>query len=280
MYEIGNSAGCLPIRYTETRCVTSHFGYAQLIGDRAEQQDRVGFYRIGDVELYIVADGMGGHQLGAQASAAAVDAFIAAFGNSERKMSERLLHALQASQEKLTQTFLPTETDNYLPGTTLVALAISQNDAWHVSVGDSILYVFNGAQARRLNQDHSMRPVLEQQAKMGLIDCNDVESHPQQGALRSALVAGAQPILVDCPAEPYKFHKNDRFCLMSDGVLTLDLNALRQIVSASDDAQKAADEAISKIVHAEKHNQDNASLIVVTPRLSLVDRIKHYIGGS
>ena len=158
---------------------------AQWIGKRREQEDVVKSLPAAGGMLGIVCDGMGGHLRGDCASCVVAQEFAAVFAESGiEDIPERLTAALHAANRALAAIQKEPEES----GTTLLAVFIRDHFLWWISVGDSPLYLWSGADSfrmDRLNEDHSMRPIadcLYRKGKMSL-----------QGALRQRCILRSEP---------------------------------------------------------------------------------------
>ncbi|WP_295165064.1 protein phosphatase 2C domain-containing protein, partial [Selenomonas sp. F0473] len=118
---------------------------------RTSNEDSFGIF--GDV--YVVADGLGGHAAGEVASAMLVDVFSEMFSDAVHECGEEaLLHAVQAANSKILRAAAASEARKGM-GTTVVALQYRDNAAYWAHVGDSRLYLLRKGALRRLTRDHS-----------------------------------------------------------------------------------------------------------------------------
>lgn len=179
---------------------------AQWIGTREKMEDAYAVTHLPEGTLAIVCDGMGGHRYGDCASAEAAAAFKETFcTHAGQPLLRRLRTALEEANAAVGRLFREKES---FGGTTLLAVYVTKGLLYHISVGDSGLFLWRNNSLKRLNEDHSMRPFYQ-----GLgAECALPESH----ALRSALVG--EPLeLVDSPDTPYPLLPQDRIILTTDG---------------------------------------------------------------
>lgn len=185
-------------------------GASQWIGTRQRQEDvyRLRFFPEGGLAL--VCDGMGGHRDGAMAAAVAAEAFVENFAESDiASVTERLLESLDAANDAVGELFVGC---GHGGGTTLLAVFVGGGILRWVSVGDSALLLWRHGRLIRLNEDHSMRGLLQRYLPSG-------EEAARSGAahmLRSA-VMGDDIELVDAPPTPFPLLPGDRLILCSDG---------------------------------------------------------------
>jgi PPM family protein phosphatase len=234
-------------------------------GGRDYQEDDFGFdnSRPNDF-LMILADGMGGHQGGAHASHCAVKTFMDSYHSAKGSVAKRLRRALRKANQQLA---LEAKDKPKLEGMgcTLVGVAISDEQIEWISVGDSPLWLYNAGRLYRLNADHSMKPLLEQQVQNGELTPEEVATHSDRNMLRSALT-GTEIELIDQPEEPLELYPGDRLLLASDGILTLSEAEIGQILQKELSAKKLVKELLAAVVDKGKRYQDNTTaLVVVVP---------------
>ncbi len=236
----------------------------QLLGTRETQEDDFGLIAgetldpVGHHPLAVVADGMGGHAAGEVASGIAVRAFIEAYG-AEGRPSDRLRAALDIANRALGYAIRENPALHGM-GTTLVAAAVTANGLEWISVGDSALLLHRGGQLKRLNEDHSMKPVI---AAMREIEPEAAERmSPHQ--LRSALV-GSAIARVDASLMPELLRAGDFVVAATDGLETLDESEAAAIIAeCRTGGPKAVKDALMAAV-AERcaPTQDNVTVAII-----------------
>jgi serine/threonine protein phosphatase PrpC len=214
--------------------------------------------------LAILADGMGGHAGGAIASDAVCKNFKAQFVVQSGTARDRLKSALDAANGAIGA--LVGERPNLRGmGATLIGVAFDAGHAHWVSVGDSPLYLYRRGEMARLNEDHSMAPVLEKLVEAGRLDPEEARDDPRRHLLRSAVV-GEDLDLVDLAQEPWPLHRGDVVVLASDGLNSIaDIEIARVIAAFRKDGPEATAEAlIQAVADAGEPHQDNTTVVVVT----------------
>ncbi len=213
--------------------------------------------------LAVLADGMGGHAGGAVASSTVCRVFADVFGRSAGTDGARLGQALDAANTAVRQE---SERNATLAGmgATVVGVYFSARRARWVSVGDSPMFLFRRGGLTRLNEDHSLGPVLDRFVAEGKMKAADARHDPRRHYLRSA-VTGEAIELVDRCKQPAQLEAGDVILLASDGVLTLDDPEIASVMAVTQAAgADAMAEALLAAVDAAGHpHQDNTTVIVV-----------------
>ncbi len=245
-----------------------------IVGGRANQEDTWLAAPIGGTSILMaVADGMGGHAGGEQASRLAVDAFAAAFANGIGSVPQRLEAALYEANRAIGQAADTPGLDGM--GCTLVGACIEADRLSWVSVGDSPLWLWRRGRLRRLNEDHSMRAILAEDVAAGRISASQAAGDPHRNALFSVLMGG-DITRIDLPVEGVAVQEGDAVLVASDGLLTLSEAGIAAWVSqATVDGSRSVAQTLLQAVEAEAlPRQDNCSVVVAYwPRRSWMDRL-------
>lgn len=227
---------------------------------RSENQDAYGFFpedaSDDDPErLFIVADGMGGHADGRQASHLAVAIIPEVYFDClDLSVEERLRRAFAAANERVFTRSQGMD-ERAKPGTTCTALALSDGQLYTAHVGDSRAYRIRNEQIDSLTTDHTL---VEQLRRDGILSPEEAQRHPRRNVLSRAL--GVHPTLdVDVdpvgPPEP-----DDAFLLCTDGLANLTEQELHEIVM--NHPPQEACERLTALAN-ERGGRDNATAIVV-----------------
>jgi serine/threonine protein phosphatase PrpC len=209
-------------------------GMAQ--GSRSRQEDDYGVFELppelgaGDL-LLVLADGMGGEQGGARASALAVRSFIETYDAvPAATIPERLEYTLTQVNAHMAQEAATDPKELNGMGCTLLAVVLAEEGLYWVSVGDSPLWLWRRGRLHRLNQDHAYRSILAHQVATGEMSAEMAARHPDRNALMSA-VTGEALDLIDLPGQAYALRESDQILLASDGVLTLDEREIAAVLT-------------------------------------------------
>lgn len=233
-------------------------------GARAYQEDSFGTAEVApDALLMVLADGMGGHAGGAEASRIAVDALLRTFPEAGGAIEARLRAGLDAAVAELRAR---EARDRRLRGmgTTVVAAVRDGRGVDWLSVGDSPMWLFAGGELLRLNADHSMAPFLDEAVRAGEMTAEAARADRRRHMLRSA-VTGGGPELVDtghrsCPLPPGEF-----LLIASDGIETLPEEEIAgHLRAAAGGVEEAADALMSALRAAAGPHQDNATFVLLS----------------
>ncbi len=140
------------------------------------------YYADASLGLFLVADGMGGHQHGEVASALVREAMIELVTRGQS-----LIEAVNGAAERLLSH--PRDSDDLLPMGTTIAALHTRGDGYEVAwVGDSRIYLWQ-RELRQISHDHSLVQAL---VEAGQLDPAQAAQHPQRNVLTQAL--GVTPI--------------------------------------------------------------------------------------
>jgi len=152
-------------------------------------------------------------------------------------------------------------------GCTLVGAVITAGKLRWISVGDSPLWLLQGGELRRLNQDHSMAPLLQNLVDAGRMTAEEAAADPRRHALRAALM-GDELNLVDCAGVALPSHEPARVLLASDGVQTLSDGEIAAIMRDTPAADPCAARLLQAVEDKQHPRQDNTTVMVYDPPLS------------
>lgn len=135
--------------------------------------------------LYLVADGMGGHQAGDLASKVTVETVVDFVAQSDGAEPEELLNeAYRLANSRIRMT-AARHREYYGMGTTLVGCTVSGRELLVANVGDSRLYNYKDG-FRQITVDHSL---VEEMVKAGTLDRKMARIHPERNVITRAIGA-------------------------------------------------------------------------------------------
>ncbi|MDD5939470.1 MAG: Stp1/IreP family PP2C-type Ser/Thr phosphatase [Lachnospiraceae bacterium] len=207
--------------------------------------------------LYIVADGMGGHKAGDFASRFTVTEMIRAVKEAPEKNGRDIidlsLHHVNAALHHISET----QTEMEGCGTTFVASYI-QNDILHVAnVGDSRLYIA-GPTLRQVTVDHSL---VQEMIDAGSLTRQGAKHHPEKNVITRAV--GAEDY-IDIDFFTSDLHRGDIVLMCSDGLTNMvEEGDILSIIKGPGTLQERASRLVQKA--NENGGLDNISVILVDP---------------
>lgn len=242
------------------------FGGAATVGARRRQEDAWGTRLLpldeNGVQLVgVVADGLGGHPAGDQASRTACDAFLAAFPGASGSPGERLREALQSANAEV-RAAIEALPGLWGMGTTLVATCFHSGGCDWVSVGDSFLFHDRNGRIRRVNPLHTVGAELDERARRGEITAAQAAADPERALITSVVMGFPLDEVAEgsLPLEP-----GDLLILATDGVETLGEDGIAAVCGEQTGAgaEELATAIIRRIAEIGSSNQDNAAVVVV-----------------
>lgn len=166
---------------------------AQHLGDRTEQQDRVGIFtarRLPGSALFVLADGMGGKSGGAMAAQQVMSTAKSLFEEFSpvNESPESLLQDIATESHTIIR--LAAMSAEKEPHSTMVALLLQPTRADWAHVGDSRLYRYKNNALLERTTDHSY---VERLVAQGKIAAHEAKHHKQANVLLRALGMAAAP---------------------------------------------------------------------------------------
>lgn len=206
--------------------------------------------------LFLVADGMGGHDAGDIASAMVVASF-AQFVEHATVTEDEVRQAVAHARQSITEYFEPSGLSG---GSTLTGIGVSSVDGEAavvvVNIGDSRTYRLSEGVLEQLSKDHS---TVQELIDSGAIEASEARTHPQRNVITRAIspTADSEPDVWSVPARV-----GDRYLACSDG-LTGELTdaEIREVLLAQSDPQAAAADLVARALAA--RGRDNITAVVV-----------------
>ena len=207
--------------------------------------------------LFIVADGMGGHNAGDYASRYTVEQIVSVVGQSKETDPAKIIREgieqantmlLARANEDITRKGM---------GTTVVVLAVCDNRLVVANVGDSRLYIVNDG-IRQITRDHSY---VQEMVRMGEIDAEMAKDHPDKNIITRAIGVGEE-VAIDFFEEEVRH--GDFVLMCSDGLTNMvEDDSIRNIIKGQRDIAEKAE----KLVETANRNggKDNITVVVIEP---------------
>ena len=208
--------------------------------------------------LFVVADGMGGHQAGDYASKCTVEVMIKEIAKSEGEDIERVL--VKAIKSANREIIKEASSDEHLKGmgTTVVVATVKEQMLYFANVGDSRLYLINQG-IQQLSKDHSL---VEELVRAGELDRAESRNHPQKNIITKA-VGVAEDVQPDFFIVDMK--ENSRILLCSDGLSNMvDDEKLEEILSGEGTEEELAEKCIEEALFY--GGLDNIAVVIAQNR--------------
>jgi len=207
--------------------------------------------------FFVVADGMGGHTGGQEASKIATQT-IQAYLNDHWDSPLTNPALLQVAFSEANQAILrgqQAQPEHSEMGTTAVAVMFREQ-SWCAHVGDSRLYRLQGAKLEQVTEDHTW---VAQAVKAGHLDPRQARIHPWRHILAQCL---GREDLQTIEIQPIEVQAGDRLLLCSDG-LTEELTD--SLIAAYLKSSQSCEEAAATLVKAanEQGGHDNITVVIV-----------------
>mgnify|MGYP002777048224 FL=1 len=212
-----------------------------------------------DGRFFIVADGMGGHAGGQEASRIAIDSmrlFLEQQWNSDLDSDALLKQAFSEANQAILkdQRIHPERADM---GTTAVAMIFRDGDQpMCAHVGDSRLYRLRGSKLDQITEDHTW---VARAMRSGEMTPDQARIHPMRHVLVQCL---GRDDLEMIEVQSFEVQQGDRLLLCSDG-LTEELSD--QIIANHLKRIRACDKAATQLIEAAKSQggRDNITVVIV-----------------
>ena len=228
---------------------------------RDENQDT--FLVEPELGLFLVSDGMGGHQGGALASKIVIEDLPVMIETRLDKLkagSPRTIRALfkKAVMEQSRQLQLEGTSESGFKdmGATLVMALLRNNRAFIANLGDSRIYRFRKGRLLQLTKDHS---VVSELLDQGRIKAEEIENHDVQGQITHyiGMEEKAHPNV-----RSFLLKEGDRLLLCSDGLTDMiDDKSIASILNESSDCQVSCQALVNAANAA--GGCDNVTVVVI-----------------
>lgn len=207
-----------------------------------------------EVALWVVADGMGGHDNGQWASQTLVAQFAALNLHINRNArGAAIVHAIQEGNRAINEAAVAA---NKQMGTTVVVVHCDADDVLLLWVGDSRIYRLRGGAFTQMSRDHTL---VQDLVDRGALAADEAESHPMSHVLSRAVGTEAT-LRYETLVE--KAQAGDRYVLCSDGLTKCVSDARMAAILSSGSIDVAADRLIAETLEAGA--PDNTTVVVLS----------------
>ena len=207
--------------------------------------------------LFIVADGMGGHKAGDYASRYTIERVVASVSrNTGEEPIAMMKEAINKANELLVAESREDESKSGM-GTTLVIGTIIGNKLFVANIGDSRLYVV-GQNMRQITRDHSL---VDEMVRLGEINADEARVHPDKNIITRAVGTSDH---VEADFFEVEITADDTILLCTDGLTNMVRDdEILDIIKKYDNAQAATMQLV-KEANA-NGGRDNITVMIIKP---------------
>lgn len=222
---------------------------------RPVNEDYADYYETDEYKLFIVADGMGGHNAGEIASKLATEIILEYIKDNWDTFKEDCIleNAIKASNKKV---FSVSNKDEEFKGmgTTIAACLITESNLYVANVGDSACFMLEDHKLIKVTKDHSL---VQELLDSGSITEEEASTHPRKNIITRA-VGAYEEVMVDIFKLP-KVMKN-KYLLCSDGLLNEVTNDEIEDILNNYDNEEGAKQLVT--LANEREGRDNITVLV------------------
>lgn len=206
--------------------------------------------------LFLVADGMGGHQAGDYASRCCVETVSNAVKKAKMNLPIEVLD--EAIQEGNLAVFSQAEnnTSLYGMGTTLVATTVLGSEMYVANVGDSRAYLISDGLIKQITEDHSW---VEEMVRLGELEREEARTHRNKNVITRAIGTSS---FVQADFFEVNVKEGDIILMCTDGLTNMVVDdVLLEIVLSQPDIESMGKEMV-RIANA-NGGKDNIGIVLV-----------------
>jgi protein phosphatase len=221
--------------------------------------------------LFVLADGVGGHERGEVASRIAVDCLVEGFreARGQEPHTTLLPRLTERANIRVYEAGHAATPGGVRMATTLVACALRYDRAVIVHVGDSRCYLIRRGHATQLTRDHT---VANEHVRMGLMSAAESAQSPNRHMLLRSL---GHDLFVNVEIDQTQVLPGDVLMLCCDGLYgAVEGSDMARIVTQYKDLQEAAERLVA--LANERDGSDNIS--VQLARIKGIERVGMYRG--
>lgn len=226
-------------------------------GGRSYNEDAVGSKQDGGCGIFVVADGLGGHQFGEAASACVRDVLLEGWRPNEPERQEWMKKQIAEANR---QVLAIKQEKRAVLKSTVVVLAVDAEQGVWANVGDSRLYYLHRDEIKSITEDHS---VAYKKFRAGEITREQISQDEDQSCLLRA-IGGEERNEPDGYRAEEPLEAGDAFLLCSDGVweYVKDEEILIDFLKAGT-AKEWAELLLLRLMERIDGNNDNLTLITL-----------------
>ncbi len=207
--------------------------------------------------LFIVADGMGGHKAGDYASRYTIERVVASVSRND---SDEPITIIREAIDKANELLVAESKEDMSKsgmGTTLVIGTIIGNKLFVANIGDSRLYVV-GQHMRQITRDHSL---VDEMVRLGEINADEARVHPDKNIITRAVGTSEH---VEADYFEVELSDEDVILLCTDGLTNMvNDEEILDIISKNDSVEVATEKLIN--VANANGGKDNITVMIIKP---------------
>ena len=234
---------------------------------RSENQDRMSRFATPMGEVFLVADGMGGHEGGGIAARMVSEGFEKRLGRLTAEFSPQsaLQHTAQQVNAEIYRHAHDGDPRTEKMGSTAVLALVAGSRALIGHAGDSRAYLFRGGRLQRLTKDHS---AIQKMLDHHMLTEAEARDHPDASVINRAF--GQAPELELELSPPISLQSGDGLLLCTDGLCGyVDDGEIERVISGMDDAQQITDRLIDLALDAGGEDNVTIQFLQFGPRAAL-----------
>ena len=223
---------------------------------RTLNEDFASYLEKEEFKIYVVADGMGGHNAGEVASQMAAERIVSYV--DEKFSSSNARNLIEDAIKKVnTDIFNFSNTNEKLNGmgTTVTVCFVTKEFIHIANVGDSCCFAIRNNEIKKITKDHSL---VQELVDSGSISEKEAENHPKKNIITRAL-GTSSTVSVDV----FELDNNEYelYILCSDGLTNeLTKEEILQVVTEEKDYMKSADRLVA--LAKENGGRDNITVLL------------------
>lgn len=204
--------------------------------------------------VFIVADGMGGHKAGDIASVTAVDAVLKSIEQSQKT---DVISIMEEAVRKANKTLYEKSKSNEEwagMGTTLVLATVVDRTIFVANIGDSRLYLIDDG-IHQITRDHSY---VEEMVSIGEIDKSEARTHSKKNIITRAIGVEEE---THADFFEVQFKKGDKLLMCSDGLTNMiEDNDILSVIAGNNDIESTVHKLID--LANDSGGKDNIAVLI------------------
>lgn len=208
--------------------------------------------------LFLVADGMGGHAAGDYASRFTVEKIVKYIEQSTLREPVAVMKEAVSYANRLLIEEASADAGKAGMGTTIVAATCDGGKLYTANVGDSRLYVINQEKITQITRDHSL---VEEMVRLGEMDKEDAKMHPDKNIITRAI-----GVLPEVSVDFFEtaLEAGDVVLMCSDGLTNMVEDAdIKRIILGQRDIVEQAETLVATA--NENGGNDNITVVLIEP---------------